>query len=71
MPFPETVEERYEREPQFKRLVDALEYYAHGLGFGAADVHDAAVLACIRHERITVRERILYVDIAGVASFSL
>lgn len=69
---------RYQRDPQFKQLVDMLEHLVHTYQFSPSELREAAVLASIRYESVTVRPRVMdrsgkivYVNSQGVARFEL
>lgn len=40
----------YRSDPQFRQLVDSLEYASHNLRLTPHEIRAAAVLACINHE---------------------
>lgn len=80
MHYRDTPRDRYHRDPSFKQLVDMLEHLVHKHQFSPSELREAAVLASINYEAVTLRHRVIYqgdasrvvyVDIAGEASFSL
>lgn len=71
MPFPDTPEHRYVRDPLFRQLVDMMHECIRRCQYSPTEMREAAILACIHHDRITVRSQTLYVDRAGNVSFDL
>ena len=49
-----TVEERYQRDPAFRTLVDVLEHQIQTLQLTPTEVREAAVLACLHVEHLRV-----------------
>jgi hypothetical protein len=43
-------QERYERDPEFRHVVDVLEFAIARLQLTPTEVREATILACIRHE---------------------
>jgi hypothetical protein len=50
-----TPQERYERDPLFHRLVDTIHEAIRRCQYTATEVREAAMLAAIHHDSITVR----------------
>ncbi len=42
--------ERYENDPQYKRLCDMIESFLHQAQFTPSEVRECAVMACIHYE---------------------
>lgn len=54
-----TPEGRYRRDPQFRSLVDSMQMFIRNCQFTPTELREAAMLAAIHHERITVRSYFL------------
>lgn len=50
-----TPEERYQRDPHFRALVDTLRAAISGAIYTPTEIREAALLAAIIHERETLR----------------
>lgn len=50
-----TPEERYHRDPAFRTLVDMLHHCIQTADYTPTEVREAALLACIHHDAMTVR----------------
>lgn len=71
MPYRDMPEARYQRDLQFKRLVDTLENLVRGAEYSPSEMREASLLACIHYERTTIRHRVIYVNADGEASLRL
>jgi hypothetical protein len=54
-----TPEERYERDPMFHSLVNALRFHIKKMELTPTEVREAAVLACYFHEMEEVPRRVM------------
>ena len=45
-----TPQEKYERDPEYRRLVDVLENSVCSATFTPSEIREAAIYACIRYE---------------------
>lgn len=71
MPYSDTPEARYQRESAFRALVDTLHALISRADYSPSEIREASMLACIHHEMITPRHRVVYVGRNGEASFTL
>ena len=69
MSFPDTPADRYMRDPAFKVLVDSMVAAIQQCQYSPSEMREAALLASIRYESITLRT--IYIDTAGNGSFVL
>jgi hypothetical protein len=53
------VQERYDRDPQFRTVVDMLHVLIRGAQMTPTEVREAAVLATIHYEQTTTRRSFL------------
>ena len=51
---------RYEQDRNFKNLVDTMHYFIQKADYTPTEIREAALLACIHHDRYTVRH--IYLD---------
>ena len=68
MPYLDSPEARYMRDPAFKTLVDMMQALIQRADYSPSEVREGAMLACIHHEAVTIRHRVIYVDAAGFAA---
>ena len=57
--FFNTPEHRYQHDNQFKALVDMMAAYISQCRYTPSEMREAAILASIMHERITIRKIIV------------
>lgn len=50
-----TPQERYLSDPQFHILVDVMEKHIRDAEYTPSEIREAAVLACIHYEQMTIR----------------
>lgn len=58
----DSVEDRYQRDPQFRTVVDMLEHLIRGAQMTPTEVREAAILATIHYESYTVRPYLIPVS---------
>ena len=63
--FFRTPEERYQNDNRFKALVDMMTAHIDECNYTPSEMREAAILASIRHERMTIR-RIIVPEIPKV-----
>jgi hypothetical protein len=56
-PFPNSPFDRYERDPSFRHLVDAIEMLLHEAKFTPTEVREAGIVACVRFEERIFRHK--------------
>lgn len=54
--YPNTPEKRYNRDNDFRALVDMMHAHIRMCRFTPSEIRDAAVLASIMYEKMTIRE---------------
>lgn len=57
-----TPQERYESDAHFKRLVDTIHCLIREAQYTPSEIRDAAMLATIHHESLTIRPKFVFND---------
>jgi len=59
-------QEKYENDPSYRALVEMLESFIHKCQYSPSELREAALLACIRYESLTIRPRVMFPRDEGV-----